>query len=342
VALQKDREFHAGLRGTVAALLQGNVTPADLNRFIRLCLAMAESHLANRRLAAVLSRFHALNLSDLAFDCIADLFARDTTGRFPQLIAYFQSCHSPRLSDEELVVFLRRLISSKVNQGVFRLLGEIDPSLSKILRNIKLAIAALRNFDEVDWFGEPCIIPSLCDPLESLPAPEQNDLERALIAVTHGNEHIPELLGKLAMYLRTQTTHRRRIGLVATALLFRSVFTARAELPEETTDQEDVAQSLDRAAAVRLAMDDLRNKALRYVERGKMDQRLYESYCRVIEEGLLKSIVDKNGEGFTLFESLQSVYPTLTKEQYRKVHRSRLEYLARMADQMVARHLKQT
>jgi hypothetical protein len=338
--LKKDSSLLSGLREAVDQFRNGNVDPRLLNRFIRLCHSLAESHLSSRRISAVLSRVHALNVSDLAFDCIGDLFRRDDTGRFPQLETYFESCLATEISDHQLLVYVRRLIASKVNQGMFRLLNEADPSLGKILRNIKLAIASLHNFDEVEWFGEPYLIPSLCETLEHLPALEQEELERNLMSMTTGNENVPVLLSKLAVYLRTQSDYRRRVSLVTTALVFRSMLTLRAELPAEATPPQDPGASLDAATAIRLTMNEMRQETARYVQKGKVTADDLEAYCQVIEEGLTRRILHGNGQDFTLFRGLQAIYPALTKEQYRKLHRSRLEYLARRANQLVATKLR--
>ena len=338
-ALKKDSQLLSGLREAVEQFRAGNVDPRGLNRFVRLCHSLAESHLSGRRLSAVLSRVHGLNVSDLAFDCIGDLFRRDDTGRYPQLQTYFESCLVAKVSDQELLVYVRRLVASKVNQGMFRLLNEADPSLGKILRNIKLAIASLHNFDEVERFGEPYLIPSLCETLEHLPALEQEELERNLMGMTTGSENVPVLLSKLAVYLRTQSLRRRRVSLVMTALVFRSVLALRAELPAEATPPADPGASLDAATAIRLTMNDMRQETARYVQRRKAKADHLEAYCMVIEERLTRRILHDDGQDFTLFGGLKAIYPTLTKEQYRKLHRSRLEYLARMADQIIATKL---
>lgn len=307
-----------------------------VSRFVRVCHSLALSQLGSRRNSTVLSRVHGLNTSDLAFDCISDLFQRDGDGRYLQLETYFRGFLLDRISDTELLVLLRRLVSSKVNQGTFRLLNEADPALGKILRNIKLAVSTLHQFEEVERFGEPFIRTSLCDPLEHLPEPTPEQIERALLEPAPGPAFVPELLSRLSIFLRSQTDTRRTIPLVTVALAFRSLYATRTQIPSDTVEAEEFPATVDGPAIVRLTMRELRIRAARFVRRGKITADLLDRYFSVIEEGLTRKIVHANGEGFTLFSALRRRDPTITRAQYRLVHRSRMEYLARLANAIAA------
>lgn len=325
-----------GLREAVNGFARSNITPAAVNRFVRICHSLALSQLTTRRNASVLSRVHGLNASDLAFDCISDLFQRNDNGHFLQLETYFKGFPHADISDPELLVLLRRLVSSKVNQGIFRLLNEADPSLGKILRNIKLAVPALHQFEEVERFGEPFIRTSLCDPLEHLPEPSLEDIERALLDAAPGPAFIPDLLSRLSIYLRSQTDARRTVPLITVALAFRSLYATRTQIPSDVVDADQFPVALDGPTIVRLTMRELRIRVARFLNRGKIAPELLERYCAVIEEGLTRRIVHANGEDFTLFEALRRRDPSITRARYRMVHRSRLEYLARLANEIAA------
>ncbi len=325
-----------GLREAVDGFVRGDVTPSALNRFIRICHSLALSQLSNRRNTVVLSKVHGLNASDLAFDCISDLFQRDEEGHYLQLETYFRGFPLNQMADPELLVLLRRLVSSKVHQGIFRLLNEADPSLGKILRNIKLAVPALNQFEEVERFGETFIRTSLCDPLDHLPEPTSEQIERALLETVPGPAFVPELLSRLSVFLRSQRDTRRTVPLVTVALAFRSLYAARTRLPSDLVEAEQLPAVFDGPAIVRMTMRELRIRASRFVARGKVTAELLDHYCAVIEEGLTRRIVHANGEGFTLFGALHQRDPRISRARYRAVHRSRLEYLARLANEIAA------
>ena len=161
----------AGLRENLRFMLAGSHSPAQLNCVVAVAHALATSFLLSKRSAGRLSVLHGLNHSDLAYDCIADIFQLNEGGTYVQLSAYFAGINLKLASEEETLAHLRRLVFSKVNHGIFRLYSESDPVLAKILRNIKLAIASLGSFVELQRFDESCIAPSLCETNEHLPAP---------------------------------------------------------------------------------------------------------------------------------------------------------------------------
>ncbi|MBI5473448.1 MAG: hypothetical protein HY961_13980, partial [Ignavibacteriae bacterium] len=160
----------SGLRENLSAILEGSHTRTQLHTFVHHCNAIALTLIQSRIASGSIHvRRFGLEPCDIAFDAIADLFREDDHGNLVQINAYFESIDWRNAEDEALLIHLRRLVFARTNQGLFRMFQEIDPGLGKILRNTKLAIAALNTFVEMDHFGEPCIAPGLCDPLVRLP-----------------------------------------------------------------------------------------------------------------------------------------------------------------------------
>ena len=228
--------------------------------------------------------------TDIAFDCIADLFQQNEEGRFVQLEAYFSSFDIANESDESLLSHLRRLVFSKANQVIFRIYNETDPSLGKIIRNIKLAIQSLNNFDIVTRFDETCILPSACETLEHLPAIKRNEFENQIRNTAHGTETIPQLLAQLSLYLRQQTEYSRLVPMVSVALVFRSLY-----------------------------------------QNQKVSADEFENYFSVIKESISARLISQDGEDFSFFKGLNAHIPDLTDEEYHKKHKSKIEYLGRLA-----------
>ncbi|MFA6455741.1 MAG: hypothetical protein WCW40_02875, partial [Bacteroidota bacterium] len=159
------RKYSGDLRGTITAILSGTVTREQVNDIISLSHAFALILLRKKLTAGKLnlSLIH-LDLHDLAYDCIADLFRMDDDHTLIQLSSYFGSLPLHQLSDVQMVDHLRRIVFSKVNQGIFRIYFEHDPSLGKILRNIRITVQTLHTFIETDRFGESLLVPSFIDP----------------------------------------------------------------------------------------------------------------------------------------------------------------------------------
>jgi hypothetical protein len=274
--------------------------------------------------------------ADIAYDCIADLFRRGESGALVHFTSYFEGIPIRQSSDDELLIHLRRLVFSAVNQSIFRLYNEIDPSLGKILRNIRISIQTLQNFAEIERFGENHIVPGLCDPLEQLLVPDRETLESALLPLTTGRENIPELLSRLSLYLRRQSCHSRIVSLVEVALAFRSVYTAKRDREEQTEQSDEELQKSDMRATIRWACGQVREQMRpAYVGKGKVTHEQFSQYIEAIGVYLIgKAGADGTGD-LSLYECCLRATPSMGREEFRTVHRSRLEYLTRAVQKKI-------
>lgn len=162
-------EILRDIRARLMPVLGRMYSRRQLNEFVAVCHAIAVGAVRTRaRTLRFLTRFSFANDADVAYECISDLFRQDEKGTILQVAAYFEGIDCTHATDQELLIHLRRLVFSKVNYGLFRLLNEADPALGKILRNTRLACQTLQNFDVIERFGDPCLVPAMCDPLEHL------------------------------------------------------------------------------------------------------------------------------------------------------------------------------
>jgi hypothetical protein len=330
------------LRKWIRAILGGSIAPKELNEFVAFCHTIAVVAVRSRIPAPMLhNRTLQENFSDIAYDCLADLFRQDDHGNLVQVKAFFESIDCDRATDQELVSELRRLVFSKVNNGIFRILNEADPVLGKIIRNIKLAAQALQSFVIVDRFGDICIHPASCDTLGHLPSAEKEDLEIALRQISNGSENIPTLLARLSRYLRDQTKHSRIVAIISVALVFRSLYETNQVIDEEDVPPENrfIPQEVESAVketCVRLKSD----MESTYLGRKKVSSDLYGIYFDLIESTLVDKLVGGNGESNSLYEALRQYIPGLTRKEYRYTHRGKLEYLSKLAYEQTVSSLK--
>lgn len=330
-----------GLRSDLLALLEGLATPAQVKSIIRVCHANAEGLLARRGHLGHLMRLHGLDLSDLAYDCISDLFGRGENGRYKALESYFSAYDVAGFSDEEVYFHLQRLSFTKVRNGLFRLYSEMDPQLARILHNIKIASRSLGLFIEVDRMGDSCLVPPLSDASEHLPPVEAADLTAWLLEKASGSEFIPELLGKVCLRLREQEDFSRIIPLITVGLAIRD-FYKQKEIPRLGEPATVIDESkIDAREAIAKACDAVRAHALpKYVHRGKVSPEAFDTYFVVIEQMLFMRYIEQDGHDFQLSVSFLRLMPGTTPSEYRKHHRNKLEYLARLAQKKVSRELQ--
>ena len=330
------------LRFNLTSVLAGTHVPRQLDEVILLCHSLALSAISGKLSAGKINpHFLGLKDSDLAYDCIADLFQRDDGGAVLQLKAYFESFSIDNASDELLLAQLRRLIFARVNQGLFRIYNEADPALGKILRNIKLAILSLQNFVETEKFGETYVMPSLCDPLFELREIDQESFERLLRNVCKGNERIPEILAKLCSSLRRQEECSRAVRLMSVAYAIRSLYGETQKIDEQGPVVEQALFADDTISIIHDSCLEVKAKNhSKYVGKKKVTLRHYESYFLVIEGKLKEIFVSHDGEEYSLFDQLKTFLPTITKEQYKREHKNILEYLSRLAHDRAVERLK--
>ncbi len=330
------------IRTRLIPVLGTTYSRRQLNEFVALCHALAVGAVRCRvRALRYLTRFSYANDADVAYECISDLFRQDDRGTILQVAAYFEGIDCSRATDQDLLIHLRRLIFSKVNFGLFRLLNEADPALGKILRNIRLAAQTLKNFEIVERFGDPCLVPAMCDPLEHLPALEPCDIERALAGTAHRSEHVPGLLGKLSLFLREQSSSSRVVPMMTFALAARAFYEDQPEPAATLPEGSDRLLVREVTSVVDAACQQVRKQVERkYLGAGKMTGEDMGRYFRVIRELLIDRFVHQDGDAQSLFVRMGKEFPSLTKETYQATHRSKLEYLARLAGERVTQDLR--
>jgi len=166
--------------------------------------------------------------------------------------------------------------------------------------------------------------------LDHLPVLDREGVEHVFLRIGHGDERVPELLAKLSLYLRGQSDHSRIVPLVAVALGIRSLYARTSTAPGATSTPERELLEQDATTMIRGACSQVKAKMRRrYVDQKRIGAEVFELYFDAIELYLCARF-DGLGEGaLSLYTSLERVDPTLTREEYRRKHRARIEYLAR-------------
>jgi hypothetical protein len=301
-------------------------------------------HLKSKQGAGLLhTSLLGLPVKDLAIDCIADLFRSLPGEGYVQLTAYFSSLSIETMTDQALLSHLRRLVYAKVNENLARLYAANDSSLAKILRNIHLTVRSLKNFEERERFGEPCLVPSSCDPLTDHPAFDRDTLENLVMESAEWPRNVPQALASLAKYLREQTDHCRVVPVMTVAFIIRSMF-ARSEVREVIdTGGEDAFLQKDIQKIITSCLKRLRDRMEKYyLEKKQVKKELYDVYLEVVRDLLVSRFVHGNSYELSLYKSLGKQLGSLGRQEYVHCHRSTLEYLYSMAQEDTVKELKRS
>lgn len=285
-----------------------------------------------------------LSMEDLALDCIADLFQRDDAGRFSQLDVYFNSIRWQDLDEDDLYIALRRLIFSKVNEGLFRRYREADPSLAKIIRNLKNAAKSAPGLYVERRKQEMWIIAETDDPEQAhLPAAPFEVLEGHLVShLSNANcDTLRQVTQGFIEFVTQHPYYQNAFPLTSFAQVVRSAFVRIGEVVGDQEDKEvfvsgQVTRAIDVvASAVEADMH------ASYVGKGKVDGATYASYFFAVRDILAAQFVNDAEPVDSYLDALEAYVPNLTPEMYRTHHRHILEYLVKISRTRLFAYLKE-
>ena len=317
----------------IPPLLLPNPSHERVREFVYLCQRMASAYLRVKvRSGRLDPNTFGISLDDLALDCVAELFERSSDGRFTELTNYYGPLQIPSSSHADWLGATRRLVFSKVNEGLFRLYKENDRSLSNTIRNLKNSLRFSRTLFPVVKNNETWIQLAEQEPsTESAPLLPSELIEAQMLSESGHRRSLRGLLDIFAAILREQDGYQKQYPLVGLALIVRSVNVRTSAVPEEA-NEEDMPFTCDEvkrfvASSLRRTKDTLHPS---YVEKGKLDQRTFDLYFECVSDILNAEYVSDDGIDLTYYETLRKRIAKLSESQYRKQHRVYLEYLAKL------------
>jgi hypothetical protein len=271
---------------------------------------------------------------DVIQECFVQLFRRDGAGRFTEFERFFQRyCPDPAAaSDAVLLSALRHLVAAKVSNGVVSALCKSDPSLCRLLRNLRLAVKSTRLFESIDRLGEehlrpigvPLRLHLVCMPLEVL--------QERLMPAARERDGAPSMLRNLHAVLAEAEDYQPAVPFVPLGILLRSIYagdvaTQAATAPEMSDTQRLLPEILRRFRT---------SWERSYVASGKLTPEEFNALLACLET----VIPDTTGERGSYFDCLQEHLPGLTREEYARRFRTVTEYLARTGRRELANMLR--
>ena len=312
---------------------------------VHICHSMAVAYLRIKEACGDLTsgRF-GLTKSDVAFDAIAELFQRGPAGGYVVLLEYFRVIGpAASLTEDELLTALRRLVFSAVNQRIFRMYRESDPSLAKLIRNIKLTLKDHRSVRLKEHSGGAVIVPSGGRVPRNAHLPEipPEFLRMEVLDRVKADSTLRRMLGAVGEALREQTGYRRMVTLIGAALMIRSVYADGAsaapaeELPPAVSNEE----ILGMISAVLKNVE--KTCLVKYVGRSKLTRREADAVLAAVGDILAAEFTHGAVPPRTsYFEMLKKRLPRLERGEYGDKFRTVTEYLSRIARNGVKTLLK--
>ena len=330
-----------GIKEQIASVVSSHPDRLAVRALVDQSYRFAFAYLRQKaRRGRVRADLFGLSLEDLALDCFADLFQRSDDGRFEQIATYFESLGWEKLRDEELYMALRRLVFSKVNDGLFQRYRGIDASLAKIIRNIKNAVKANPDLSLVRHKRELWLIAGAeGTALTPQPTAPNEILEAFLASQLSGSDELRAVVGTLTHFTENHSFYANGYPLTAFAQALRAAYVCvgEASVPEEETGfpAYEVQQAI--YFTTRSVKNDMHSS---YVAKGKVNAPVFEAYFSAVCDILNAQFISDAPPVESYFDALRSYMPGLSKLYYRQEHRYRLEYLAKLSRGRLLHYLK--
>ena len=310
-------------------------TPNDreaVNYLIHVCsnIAMAFLRIQLKRGSLDDYRF-GIATEDLAIDCIADTFQRDANGHFTTLETYFNSFDWEKTSEEDLTIALRRLIFSKVNEGLFRSYRAEDPNLAKIIRNIKEAVKrnacfSLHREREIQWI----VVGEENKPMNHFPLVPTTVLESYITAVLCETSNTYTAVYAFQDFLKLHPYYRNAFPLSEYARVLRACFQNR-EVPNAES-QEINLSLIDLENALKKTITYVRSRLhVTYVQKGKISIAMFETYIHALKKILASHFGAPWESATSQYDALATLIPGLSKDRFQSEHRNIMQYLFKIS-----------
>ena len=331
----------AGIKRNVASVVSSQPDRLAVRALVDQSYRFAFAYLRQKvRRGRLRPDLFGLSLEDLALDCFADLFQRDEEGRFEQVATYFESLQWQRLQDEEVYMALRRLVFSKVNDGLFQRYRGMDASLAKIIRNIKNAVKANPNLSLLRHKRELWLVAaSEGTALTSHPSAPPEILEAFLASQLSYSDELRAVVSSFSSFTEARPFYANGYPLTAFAQTLRAAYVCVGDA--SAYEEEPAFPAYEVEEAIHLTTRSLKSDMhSSYVAKGKVNGLVFEAYFSAVRDILCAQFISNAPPVDSYYDALRSYMPELSKPYYRQEHRYRLEYLAKLSRGRLLHYLK--
>jgi hypothetical protein len=271
-------------------------------------------------------------LENLAWDFIAELFERDHNSSFVVLTDVFSASDWDVVSTEEVEQQFRRIVCTKVDDNIFRSIGEKDPSLKKIIRNLKNAAQNTKFENNVVVENGFVTVMNEIPEEQRLPLIPSEVLEIQLSHRIRETMQMPEVLLEVVSILEENQLYQKKISLVAVAISIRKAFVHIRDKGQEyslgSEPEENLhCQSFEKR--IEAAADNIkRSLGEKYVKKRVLTQQKLSLFMDAVKEIIRLEFIEKHSDT-NHFECLKQHNPEIEYDEYREQYRPVFEYLVK-------------
>ncbi len=327
------------LKTTLASLSEGKATHRDVLSIVQVSRAIVTAYL-NVKMSSLSYLYQSQGLSetDLAYDCIADLFRSNDGQHYPKVEAFTASLHAPFIEMPPVEVFIAfRGFLTRVAKGhIADLFYLSDPVGGKIHRNIRECV---HSHAGLTLFETPEGLYLSVDPeMRSGTAAEfpREEMERALFSRMDHERGTGLLLHQVREILAGDERYSGRIRLFDLVQIFKRIFGADDldRLAEPKSDFYGLSEADIGVLRDRTLKTTKEKIFLTYLGTGKLTRReamaLYQTVADIIDEWI------EGSDGTVSLFSRLTLHLETDSGKYGERYRAKLEYLVKTARRELA------
>jgi hypothetical protein len=283
----------------------------------------------HRRIINILSR-EDLTLQELAIDSIAELFVETENNGLTLLQETFIKWEPRIKTEDETLFFLNKVVASKVEQNIFKLLKEEDPFFSKLLDSVNYLIKQ-NGYQKTHFLGKTYITENGLDEInkEFITSEEFDRLPSELFSQKKF------LLKNILNYLKLETDFITAIPLNDLVIRLKQINFADYLIAES---ENVLSKKIEIKELVQIGLRAVNEKLNHtYLEKNKLTQE----EITAIESALKEMALDLSNGGVSpgLYSYLFPHIKGLSEIDYKEKYHNILEYLLKVMKSTIAEEL---
>ena len=325
----------------------------ELIFFIDICVRLSKSYLRYKEFKGYkiceTVTDKAVELENLAVDSIGELFERNSEREYIQLRKYFIPYLQSVSSNDEWLILLRRLITSKTEQALFRIFRERDPQTARVIKDIKVTIRRLDQYSLLQDSGKKLIVNKNYERSQSSIEVVNDVLEyqiliRDIHSVLRPGDTIPVILKKIFIILDDNQGYPNAIEIGDVAYIIR---TYRKSIASQMTIHQlngkgHIFERLVHQDLVQMILTIKKNlfaildKA--YLNTGKLDKTIVDGF-KVALADMIEDMT-KGNKLDTHYNYIHAALPNIEFEEYDLKLRKKFEYILRQLRMLITEKVK--
>jgi len=312
-------------------LYSDSCSQKDFNKLVEYCWGVADSYLRVRHISLFNNKFKEIqSTKDVAIDSVTPLFVCSKNNRLS--IVNAMDNWRAKLDDEsDADFFLNKIIWSRAEQTVVKLLKQIDPVFEKIHKTISTCISNY-GFSKVNYFGKVYILQQSEKELIGgvIPSKEFNLIPTGIFYLKQA-----ELLNSILDYINKQTEYFPAIPF--NELIHKIKFHIGQDYKYDKSSYVYSHETkIELAEILDCSFKSIEKRIVKYYSEKKLNKDEKNNLINAFKD--ISDDLKNGGFSGTLFEYLHNHHSGLKRDEFYRKYHNIMSYLFNIYRQDIGNH----